>query len=202
MKLERESKISLSGSDFDRLLALSTARTCEDQLNVYYDDGGRLAGKHVTCRMRLSPGQPARMTLKVPGVWTGARRDAMELEAELPPGTLIPSKAIHAESTPPEIASYLQQLNVARLERIGWIRNRRWHAGLLGFNVELDRTSFPDGSVRFELEYEDDDESRHGELLEQVTRYAPSATPSTLTKFQRFLACLDPPFAARGSVER
>jgi uncharacterized protein YjbK len=192
VKVERETKLVLDAADFQRLLTLCTVRKCTDQLNVYYDHRGMLARAGATCRIRLARGAPATMTLKLPGQWSGTRRDAPEIEAELDarPSRSTPLRRMDPGDTPAEVAACLERLGVPHLERLGWLRNSRWHVSLQGLDFELDRAALPDGSTLFEVEIESDDAHRHERVVQLLAGLVPSARPSKTSKFERFSATI------------
>jgi uncharacterized protein YjbK len=194
VKLERESKLELSHSDFLDLLNLSKVKRYEDQLNVYYDWSGMLLNNAATCRIRLSNIRQATLTLKIPVQHTGYRRDAMEFEY-LCDGVLnqwIPSKRINVDQQlPDEVAQQLEAIGINALERIGWLRNKRWVVELRGHEIELDESHLPDGTIVFEAEIESDDPDAHEALVEFIVATARTARPSRMNKFQRFVGALD-----------
>ncbi len=75
-----------------------------------------------------------------------------------------------------------------RLRVFGVMTNLRTVVQVEGFTLEIDRTSFPDGSVDTEVEVETDDPDGARVLLARLARDAGvSMTPQSLGKYARFL---------------
>jgi uncharacterized protein YjbK len=198
--IENETKFELDASEFDRLRAAAQVARLEDQLNVYFDKGWRLANLAATFRVRLVDNSPV-MTFKLPAVWSNEnKRTTLELEYSLGDADECEwferSKSIDVETElPPDMAEALLTLGVNTLQRVGEMRNRRYVmlVGDLG-QVELDEVLLPNGEKAYEAEIEGDDDQTRSRLVDWIRREAPNARPSTATKFQRFRA-------AAGSTE-
>lgn len=192
-KLEYETKYELSSQGFDRICGAWEVRHRHNQLNVYYDAEWRLAECASTLRIRFDGDSTPMLTLKVPVTTDGAKRVMREFELPVPRswsthGRSIRPKSIDVErDLPLELACYLRALGITRVVRVGWVRNTRLVMEAEGGGcIELDRLELPDGSVFHEAEIEAESESLHAHLSRLVTTIAPEATPSRVSKFQRF----------------
>ena len=187
---EIESKFELDASDFERLRAAGRVRGCADQLNVYYDCDGILKRSSTTLRIRVVPGSPSVLTLKVPKSFTGAKRTALEIEHEVE--IRKPPSGMRVDcDLPPDVRGVLADLGISRVVRVGWMRNSRWSVELHeGCAIDLDRVSLPDGSTFFEAEVETADVEAHEYAVDIIRDMAVSARPSTMSKFERFCSAL------------
>ena len=194
--LERETKLSLSAEDYERILERCRVLECRDQLNVYLHDADRLREDSGYFRVRFESGRAPVATLKIPAGWRGDIREMVEVERpleEMGP-TLYPWPrrwVVVDTGVPPGFMEHLQALGIVRLRRLGWMRNLRCVLELdSGGVVELDRTTLPGGEVVHEVEIESPSEEVHARLAAGVRELAPSAQISTMGKFTRFLAAL------------
>lgn len=189
---EVESKWSISSSGFDLLLATFRTLRSIDQLNIYFDQSWVLARAGATCRLRLAPQEWGMFTLKLPGSWTkDGTRKAVELEMpayEVFAGDFSLYRAeIDRMQLVPEVRDALQPLNVSRLARVGCMRNTRHVLELpSGGTFELDRFSLPGGAVGYEVEVEEADDDLRAAVVASIRQLVPTATPSGVSKFQRF----------------
>lgn len=191
--LEIESKFELSAEDFEILKHLGVVIQRKQQLNVYYDTHWKLADSASTLRIRFDDDSDPVLTLKVPVARTGPKRTMREFEFALPAYRSVLSRSRHpaaidvGRELPQELSDCLLFLGVNRVERVGWVRNTRFVLAIESFGqIELDRLELPDGSVVHEAEIESHDPGAHEYLARLVCERAPAATPSKLSKFQRF----------------
>lgn len=192
--LERETKLIVLPDDAGKIRRAGQVVSCADQLNIYLQDPARLSEPVGYCRVRFETGAQPVATLKVLMGWKGHIREMMELErplAELGPDFYPrPRRWVRIDSRAPEgFMEHFSALGIRRLRRLGWMRNRRWvvRLGTTGM-VEVDRTVLPDGTVHYEVEIEHPSEERQLELTELLRKLAPSAEPTRLGKYTRFLA--------------
>lgn len=190
---ELESKIEVNQLDFERLLSYGKVCKSTDQLNVYYDCNGSLSNQAATFRVRFIPkGKPV-MTLKIPVSTTNGTRKSLEVERELSAYAdgSRPLEWQVDKDLPTEFASHLQNIGIAKLNRIGWMRNRRWILQLAdNVSVELDRVTLPDGNVFFEVEIESAYTEVHRQAIDLIHGLTTSARPSHLSKYERFMRAL------------
>jgi uncharacterized protein YjbK len=187
---EIESKFELSADDFERLRAAGRVRGCKDQLNVYYDHDHVLERSATTLRIRFIPATTPVLTLKVPKSFAGAKRTASEIEHEVEVWK-APSELEVGRELPSDVCGVLADLGVSHVNRIGWMRNKRWSIELRdGCAIDLDCVSLPDGTTFFEAEVETDDMDAHGFAVDVIRDVAASARPSTQSKFERFCTAL------------
>lgn len=188
--IEVESKFELTEDDFDQLRNSGRVIRCNEQLNVYYDAGGRLASAAITLRVRLTKGIAPRMTLKIPEGLSQEKRRSVEIEADF--RSRIPMRLLAVPSDlPQEFASPLSELGINAVERLGWMRTTRW---LVAFGdeveVELDRVDLPGGTVFYEAEVEEAESGKHSRAVAEVRKRASNASPSCVSKFERFARVL------------
>jgi len=191
---EKETKIELSEQGFRAILEAFTVEKHIDQLNVYYDSNWSLARRAVTCRVRFSRGEAPLACLKVPNSSSDSNtRSAKEIETRIGNGNAwhIRASAHRCVSADDDLPSAfcdeLRALGVSRLERAGWVRNRRYVMSILDLGkFELDRLELPNGHVVFEAEIECTDDDVRDQIARRVRSIDPSATASKLSKFQRF----------------
>ncbi len=163
------------------------------QLNVYLHDPSRIREGLGYFRVRYESEKAPVATLKIPvGVHEGVR-EMVEVErplAELGPGLAPrPRRWVSvADDLPEEMGAHFRALGIGRLRRLGSMRNLRCvvRVGEAG-EVEVDRTTLPDGSLVHEVEIESPDPAVHRALADLVRSWAPSARPSLVGKFTRFL---------------
>jgi uncharacterized protein YjbK len=193
---EIETKLELDEAGFERLKTLGRVASKQDQLNVYYDCGWRLADAAATCRVRFcGPSDPV-LTVKVPVSHSGEQRVMREFDAPVGAGCEAAANVRRRIDVrvdlPGPVSEALLALSIDFVERVGWVRNRRW---VLIFDaigeIELDELRLPDGTTVFESEIEADDPSVHEALATFIRREVPSARPSKLSKFQRFRQAVD-----------
>ena len=193
-QIEREAKLTVTPADYRRLMESSRVLECRDQLNVYYQDPQRLQEQLGFLRVRYEAGRGATGTVKVPRRWEGELREMVEIEeplSRLGPGLFPrPKRQVQvATDLPGEMGRHFLAQGITHLSRLGWMRNHRCVVEVLeGGVVELDRTHLPDGSLHHEVEIETFDEELLEALLDRVRAIAPSATPSQIGKFSRFLS--------------
>ncbi|RKG71715.1 CYTH domain-containing protein [Corallococcus exercitus] len=197
-KLEVETKLEISRFDFSRLLTNNQIRKTTEQLNIYYDFNWLLAAASATFRIRFSLGKPAVATLKIPLSIHNGQRTSKELET---PARQAITPLGHAASTPrnldvrnhlaPSFRDELLGLNIPFLNRVGYMRNTRHVLELANVGcVEVDWVRLPGGNDFFEVEIENDDLVLQKRLAHLVINQAPSARPSTISKFERFQRAL------------
>ncbi len=196
-EIEKEAKLVVSSQDYHRLMETGTLLGCRDQLNIYFHDPERLGQGLGYFRVRFQTGREPVATLKIPKIWVGAVREMVEIQrplSEMGPGLRPrPGRTIRvAEDLPGQMGRHFSALGITRLRRLGWMRNRRCEIQLGGIGtVELDRTLLPGGRVHHEVEIETSDEDLLRRLMEKVREGAPSAVPSSVGKFSRFLEAMD-----------
>lgn len=188
---ELESKYCVDFADFEALKSAGRIKSATEQLNVYYDCEQKLSQSSATFRIRFRSGSVPLMTLKMERSMTGACRESVEIEKPLSISGRPASHQRHIvvdRDLPRAFAKPLSELGIATLQRVGWMRNMRWMVAVSDeHTIELDRTHLPDGSVNCEVEIENGNPVVHALLAGRVCDIASSATPSTLSKFQRFL---------------
>jgi hypothetical protein len=83
------------------------------------------------------------------------------------------------------------QRAITDLVEVGLFHNTRHCIPFHGFNLEVDRTLFPNGRVDAEIEVETEAHDRARELLQAfAARYGFDLTPQTLGKYSRFLSII------------
>lgn len=194
MTQERETKFELTPHDYSVLLAAGRLSNEVRQRNVYFDRGWRLATLAATCRIRQSDDGSSVLTLKLPVYRTGRARVMTEYELPLSSeacfARLRPEIDVEREM-PLEMASALMMLGVSRLLRVGEVRNKRTVLEVPGVGeIELDELTLPNGQVVYEVEIEGHDLQVEEALVSWVLQRARSATPSAVSKFQRFRTAL------------
>ncbi|MBZ4336409.1 CYTH domain-containing protein [Corallococcus sp. AS-1-12] len=197
-KLEIETKLEISRIDFNRLLSGNQVKKTTEQLNIYYDFNWLLAAASATFRIRLALGKPAVATLKIPLSTRNGQRTSRELET---PARQAITPLGHVASPPrnldvrshlaPSFRDELLGLNIPFLNRVGYMRNTRHVIELTNVGcIEVDWVRLPDGNDFYEVEIENDDLALQRRLAHLVVNQAPSARPSTVSKFERFQRAL------------
>lgn len=191
--LETEAKLELDRAGFDAIREAGSVHHVDDQLNVYYDNGWKLAERSATFRIRYLLGKQPVVTLKIPvRTQSGVR---VSQEFELPfrmairsaDGLGFPARELPLEQLDSaDMRNALGDLGIDRLDRIGCARNRRCSLLLDGSLIELDELRLPNGKVVFEAEIEDPNSDLCLKMVERIRFIAPSARPSAESKFQRF----------------
>jgi hypothetical protein len=195
-QLERETKLTVSPEDYRAILERARVLDRRDQLNVYLHDPQRLDEGAGYFRVRFEKGREPAATLKIPAGWDGDTREMVEVERplkELGPALYPrPHRRVAVDrDVPEEFREHFRALDIIRLRRLGWMRNLRCVVELpAGGVVELDRTVLPSGQVLHEVEIESASHETHGIMVERIREMAPSATPSRVGKFDRFLEAL------------
>ncbi len=190
--IEVETKYVLDADDFARLKRAGRICRTDNQLNIYYDSGWKLADMAATLRIRITGHGSATMTAKVPVSHTGDRRVMREIDVDLQRDLPAAFRSVHPTSIdvhdlPLEMLLYFSGLGVNRLTRAGWVRNTRIVLDVgAGGIIELDRLELPDCTVVHQAEIETSSESEHVRLSQIVSRFALHAEPSTESKFQLF----------------
>lgn len=196
--LEIEAKLLLDRTSFDHLLCLGRVVRIIEQVNIYYDDDWRLAKKGSTFRIRLSPNSIPTVTLKLALNASDISRTSREIEAEIGQAIatvgnakFIPRQLNVESDVSPLFRKALLQTDVAHLWRLGSMRNRRHlvQFGDLG-TAELDWVQLPTGANVFEVEIERDTAANLIELTKMIMHVVPDATPSRISKFERFRRAL------------
>ncbi len=197
-EIETETKLTVSPADYERIRRRGRVLECREQLNIYLHDPERLQEGLGYFRVRFETGKAPMATLKIPVGWRGGVRTMVEMEkplAAMGPGLFPrPGRTVEVrDALPPEMAGHFLALDITRLRRLGWMRNRRClvvvgEEGVL----ELDRTILPDGSIHFEVEIETSDEAARAALTARIRKWAPSARISGVGKFSRFLEVVEP----------
>jgi hypothetical protein len=197
--IEKEAKLTISPQDYARLKGGGVLQSRRDQLNVYLHDPARLGQGLGYLRVRFQSRRPPVATLKIPKTWDGMIREMVEIEcplSELGAG-LNPWPRRHvvvASNLPEAMERHFTTLGITRLRRLGWMRNLRCvlEVGGVG-SIELDRTVLPGGDLHHEVEIETQDDELLERLVALVRKEAPSAEPSTVGKFSRFLEAIGGP---------
>lgn len=194
-QIEKEAKLTVSPEDYDRIRERGVVLECREQLNVYYHDPARLHQGLGYLRVRFEAGRQPVATLKIPVAWDGAVRRMVEIEEALrelgPPLYPRPPRELQVrDDLPKEMGGHFLNLEITRLRRLGWMRNLRCVVDVGKGEVELDRTRLPDGTLHFEVEIETPDDELQITLARIIRDWAPSATPSQIGKFSRFLETL------------
>lgn len=192
-EIERETKLSVRPDDYRRILAMDPSVPCATQLNVYLHDPARITNREGYFRARFETGRDPVATLKIQAGWRGDVREMIEVEgplSEMGPDLFPwPRRFVTlAANVPDEFMRHFRQLGITHVRRLGWMRNRRCRMVLPGLGgIEVDRTRLPGGEILHEVEIEEPDPERHEALVNEVRRLAPSAVPSRVGKFSRFL---------------
>lgn len=191
--LERETKLVLSPEDYRTLVRSGPVLERQDQLNIYLHDPVRLGEETGYLRVRFEPPSDPVVTLKIPVGWRGDVREMIEVERPLsefgPSLHPRPRRWVRLDEPAPEgFLEHLQGLGISRLRRLGWTRNLRCVMELEpGIRIEIDRTVLPGGVELHEVEIESPHEEVHERGAATVRALAPSAQPSRVGKFTRFL---------------
>src|SRR6185437_1134300 len=126
LHLEVETKFELNADDFEHLKSVGRVTQREEQHNVYYDAGWKLAESSTTLRIRLNSWAHAVLCLKIPVSVTGRRREMREIELalrEARPGSFEsyhPATIDVSRQLPREFSDYLRYLGVDEVQRVGW----------------------------------------------------------------------------------
>ena len=190
--IEKETKLTVSREDYDRIRERGRVLECREQLNVYLHDPARLHEGLGYFRVRYETGNDPVATLKIPVGWEGGVRKMLEMERplrEMGPGLFPrPRRRIRVQDDlPGELGQHFLSLGITRLRRLGWMRNLRCVVEVGVGEVELDRTQLPDGTLLYEVEIETPDDALRTALADKIREWAPSAQESQLGKFSRFL---------------
>lgn len=202
--MEIELKLGLvDAADLERLLgALPAPTSVVLQRNHYFSDpGGLLDGARIMLRVRedLDPADPAAPAARV--VVTAKRRTnkragvfvAEEHEAALDPGAWraigARERDLGALKEHPVIAWLRGEVGPVSLASRGVLENLRRAIPCEGLVLEVDRTTFSDGSVDAEVEVETDDAlDRARAVVEAAARRAGVALfEQTKGKYRRYL---------------
>jgi hypothetical protein len=192
--MEKETKLVLSPEDFESVRRAGNIVDSRDQLNVYLHDPTRLGEETGYLRVRFETGRDPLATLKIPVDWAGDMRRMVEVERPLrelgPSFYPRPRRWAPLDTRVPEgFTEHFQSLGIHRLRRLGWMRNFRTVVELeRGKSVELDRTLLPGRQLHYEVEIEHPVDEEHLSVVEAVKALAPSAVPSRVGKFSRFLS--------------
>jgi hypothetical protein len=192
MATEVESKFELDASGFEELVKAAPPSKEIDQLNVYYDKACRLAKHRATFRVRFTPAEPPVLALKLPVSWEHGKRVMKEFEfraGDRPQSRSLARSYIDVgRELPPAVSEMLLELGINSLYRVGWLRNRRHVLLVKGLGiVEVDKLELPNGRQEYEAEVEAADPVLHERLAHWVCSHAPTARPSTKSKFERLL---------------
>jgi inorganic triphosphatase YgiF len=167
--VELEIKLLLEADEADRVRErLGRPLRAVEQTNRYFDDEARTLARHgwgLRVRVESEWGAPERaiLTLKHAGESEGDFSRRPEFESNLRSPNLEPQAVLGLAR---DLLPDPTVLPVVQVREIGRMRNRREFFAGDGFALELDRVSWPDGSVSHELEVEVDsptdvDEVRH-----------------------------------------
>lgn len=192
---ERELKLCLPREeDYQNLYAaLQPAQKNQIQTNHYFDTKDRqLMKDKIMLRLRVVlPENSWVLCAK----WSAKQQDgffsAREWECELPPD--LGAALVHQPETFPEVLATLNSYpEVLRCEgvfqRIAWLENNRSEFLYETHTLELDRTSFPDGHVDYELECETEHEMAvRQSLCALFKRLAIPWEPQEKSKYRRLL---------------
>jgi hypothetical protein len=191
--LERETKLVISPEDYHALLRSGSVLERRDQLNIYLHDPARLGEEMGYVRVRFEPPADPMVTLKIPVGWRGDVREMIEVERPLsefgPSLHPRPRRWVRLDEPAPEgFLEHLRALGVSRLRRLGWTRNLRCTLEVEpGIRIDLDRAVFPGRVQLHEVEIESPHEEIHKRGVAAVAALAPSARPTKIGKFTRFL---------------
>lgn len=188
MAIERELKYHLDEARYERLkTALGTPEHTKEQVNLYLDTPGReLCDAHGALRLRRE-GDKRFLTYKRGKAQEGSFFELHEFEVEATPeqwSLLAGGKLPEGELEPIDRLKH-DFPHVNGVVTLGEARNLRICYPLpTGDTAELDRTTFPNGRVDFELEVETENPAEVERHLESL---GVPLTPQTKTKFRRFL---------------
>jgi inorganic triphosphatase YgiF len=194
MAIEVEAKLELQRDAYIELLQIGSIKQEIEQLNVYYDSEWILAGHGATFRVRFARGALPVCTLKIPiSVDNSGLRVSREIEEPLqaattrPAASIAPARSFPVQSLSARYRDALGSVNVDRLRRVGWVRNRRTVIEIRGLGeVEVDQLRLPNGITFFEAEIEHADRAVIGALSQFLRQRWPSVRPSSMGKFERF----------------
>jgi uncharacterized protein YjbK len=190
---ESEIKYLLQGAEDYRRLAgpggLGEPRRTERQENFYLDTAdGILSGKRIMLRLR-------RLSTAAVLTWKrGAEVEAGFFRSQEIEGPLSLEEAAEVLAHPaalyhlplPPVEETRARFGELTLQVVGSLVNERTFHQAPGFQVELDRVTFPDGSQFFEVEVETEDPSAARAWLEETFRsLGVNAAPSRMTKLAR-----------------
>ncbi|MGQ9590013.1 MAG: NYN domain-containing protein [Planctomycetota bacterium] len=212
-EVEREVKFAIpSREDFLRLRDSpewgAPGRTVR-QFNYYFDTGDRLLGQNrILLRIREDAGPSGRrctVTWKcgretAPGVF-----ESEEIEEEIPAAALDAARRDPGklwEISPRVAAALSERIGRRPLGLAGSLENERTRREVGGWILELDRTSFPDGSENYELEIETDRPLEAKAWAErEVEGKGIRLAPERRTKYERLLARVGGARPASGGKE-
>lgn len=197
--IEHELKFEIDRAGVDALLRAGEIDKTVEQLNVYYDSRWQLASNASTFRVRFVPRKEARLTFKAPASFVAGVRMSQEIEATASSVFrasrcfLACRREIHvSKDLPEEFGKPLVALGVPTLERVGWMRNKRFvvrfqDAGVL----EVDISKLPNGQEFYEVEIENDSPLARERLVRIVQSIVRDVRISNMSKFQRFRRALE-----------
>jgi uncharacterized protein YjbK len=189
---EKESKFEIDARAFEWLLQNAKVERQDRQVNVYYDSRSRLSRSAATFRVRYTKGAPAQLTLKQSYANVDGVRVAQEYDyilAGISSVRFSPPEIDVEGQLVPELAALLRKRGISKLARLGAVRNYRYQLLIGGVGqVELDRLRLPDGSISYEVEIENEDDSVHERIRHWIFSHIPNARVSTTSKFERFMS--------------
>ncbi|MGM0576761.1 MAG: CYTH domain-containing protein [Myxococcota bacterium] len=200
--MEQELKLALDPADLPRLLeGLPAPERVVEQTNHYFvDPEGRAARARVMVRVReerdAGSGELRRvvLTLKRRTAVEGGVFRAEEREAELDPADWLAVREGErdlADAEAPPLRWLRSETGVTALLRQGGFVNERRLVRHVGFDLEIDRTSFPGGVVEAEVEVETDRPAEARAVVEGVARrQGVRLRDQTRGKYARYLAHL------------
>lgn len=192
--LEQELKFQIAGPvEFDQVLrSLGPPQAVVQQCNHYFSVAAGRASADWALRVRDEDGH-FELTLKLGRSQREGYFESIEVNCDLDPASVEQLLTLSEWSPQMWELAPLQRLQqefgVARLVKLGSLRNQRHRCTQAGWVAELDITTFPNGQVDYELEVE----TSQAELVQQALEpLASLLTVQTKTKFRRFLERLSP----------
>lgn len=186
---EIESKFCINEYDYNHILKIGNIKFEENFLNIYFDFEQKLFNKSVSCRIRYFNDKPMIFTYKYPVEISDAYRHSTEFEIDLSLSRFfkIPKIIKPKEFLPSEISNFFYESNIDHLDRVGWIRVKRIHINLEGFNdLEVDKVWFSENDIYREIEYEDENLEAQQNVHDYFENTFKSSVPTSTSKFERF----------------
>lgn len=212
-EVERELKFAiLSREDFLRLRDSPEWGAPGDtvrQFNYYFDTGDRaLLRNRILLRIREDAGPSGRrwvLTLKCGRETAAGVFESEEIEEEIPAGALEAARRDPwklGEIAPRVAAALSERIGRPALGVAGSLENERTRREVGGWILEIDRTSFPDGSESYELEIETERPLAAKAWVErEIEAKGIRLAPERRTKYERLLARAEGSRPAPGGKE-